>query len=211
MEKETKCCGGHCNSENQVQVEDYQTINLNPNGRETYIDYARVRDVKKPERGTSEASGIDLFIPKFTESFLEDLKKKNGCISEIKPGNFEYVIDMANKRILLAPHAKLMIPSGIKFRGTKYLSLDAGNKSGIGTKKGLDRLAEICDSDYQGEVHISISNTTPFIIEVCEDEKIIQFIQRHIALDIPREVSHEDLFLDVISERGEGGFGSTNK
>lgn len=172
--------------------------------------YSRVRDVKPIERGTSEASGLDLFVPKFNEEFLNDLIQKNPCISQIKPDNFEYVIDKVNNRILLAPHAKLMIPSGIKLRGRKYVSVHAFNKSGIGTKKGLNRLAEVVDSDYQGEVHISISNTTPFIIAIKEDEKLIQFVQLHIALDKPFEVDENELFIDE-SERGEGGFGSTNK
>lgn len=183
-----------------------QTISI----EEPKLYYSRVRDVKEIERGTSEASGLDLFVPKFNEEFLNDLVQKNPCISQIKPENFEYVIDKANNRILLAPHAKLMIPSGIKLRGRKYISVHAFNKSGIGTKKGLNRLAEVVDSDYQGEVHISISNTTPFIIAIKEDEKLIQFVQLHIALDEPFEVEEKELFIDE-SERGEGGFGSTNK
>lgn len=177
--------------------------------QEEKIFYSRTRDVKKIERGTSEASGLDFFVPVFSTEFISDLITKNACISQIKPGNFEYVIDKANKRILLAPHAKLMIPSGIKVRGTKYISLDAANKSGIGTKKGLDRLAEIVDSDYQGEIHISITNTTPFIIEITEGEKLIQFIQRDVKLHTPCELPIDELFIED-SERGAGGFGSTN-
>lgn len=174
--------------------------------------YSKTREVKDIVRGTDEASGIDFFVPKFTTEFINDLMKKNPGISEFKPGCSEYIIlDFENvKKIILAPHARILIPSGIKVRGTKGISLDAANKSGISTKKGLNKMAEIVDSDYQGEIHISVLNTTPFMIEICEDEKLIQFIQRKIELHKPVEICEEKLFVDD-SVRGEGGFGSTNK
>lgn len=172
--------------------------------------YSRIRPVKQPVRGDSEASGIDLFVPEFTDEFLNDLKKKNPDISSVVPGSYQYVVELgASPRILLASHARLCMPSGLKFRGTKGISLNMHNKSGVGTKKGLDYLAEVCDSNYQGEVHISIVNTSPFIVEINEGEKLIQVLQEPTIMDDPVELPVDELFKDIESERGEGGFGST--
>ena len=41
------------------------------------IKFIKIRDVKSPERGTSEAAGIDFFIPWQSENFAADLKEKN--------------------------------------------------------------------------------------------------------------------------------------
>ena len=117
--------------------------------KENNVYFAKTRDVKSPSRGNSKASGIDMFVPVFDEKFLEDLSKKNADISTIKPGNYEYVVltnnDILNTpnsgkevgfpRILLAPHAKICIPSGIIWKGKDGLSMNMHNKSGIGTKK----------------------------------------------------------------------------
>lgn len=172
--------------------------------------YSKVRSVKSPARGDSEASGIDLFVPEFTDTFLEDLKKKNPDISSVIPGSYQYIVDLSNTpRILLAPHARICIPSGIKFLGTPGVSINMHNKSGIGTKKGLNYLAEVVDSNYQGEVHISVENTSPFIVEICEGEKIIQVLQEPAVMDEPTEVPEDTLFAGVTSERGENWQGST--
>lgn len=172
--------------------------------------YSCVRTVKSPCRGDAEASGIDLFVPQFTDEFLTDLKKKNPDISSVIPGSYQYIIDLTQTpRILLAPHARICIPSGVKFRGTPGVSINMHNKSGVGTKKGLNYLAEVVDSNYQGEVHISIENTSPFIVEILEGEKIIQVLQEPTVMDEPVEVPEEQLFAGIESERGENWQGST--
>lgn len=172
--------------------------------------YSRVREVKQPARGDAEASGIDLFVPIFNDEFLADLKKKNPDVSNVIPGSYQYVVDLGTPpRILLAPHARICIPSGIKFRGTPGVSINMHNKSGVGTKKGLNYLAEVVDSNYQGEVHISIENTSPFIVEILEGEKIIQVLQEPTVMDDPVEVPEAKLFEGIESERGANWQGST--
>lgn len=170
--------------------------------------YQRVRDVAKPSRGTNEASGIDFYVPWFNEILIKDIKTKNPDISTLKPGCFEYMID--NHRILLAPGARIIIPSGIKVRGMKDISLNAHNKSGVSTKKGLIYGAEVVDKDYRGEIHISVINTSNFIVEIKENEKLVQFLQEFVNIGELEEVnSGEELFLEE-SERGENWQGSTD-
>lgn len=108
--------------------------------------YARTRTVKQPERGTSRSAGIDFFMPEFTDDFLNDLIDKNPNYSTLRPGNYSYYIIKPEKKILIAPHERLMIPSGIKIRGHENIAINAHNKSGVGTKKGFDMLACVIGS-----------------------------------------------------------------
>lgn len=173
--------------------------------------FAKTRLVKSPERGTSRSAGIDFFVPEFTDEFIKDLINKNPNYSQIRSCNYSYYIDESKKLVLLAPHERLLIPSGIKIRGRESIALIAHNKSGIGVKKGLARLAEVVDEDYTGEIHISIVNTSNYIIEICENEKLIQWLEVHIDYSMIEETTELDLYTNFESERGIGGFGSTNK
>ena len=172
--------------------------------------FMKVRDVKSPTRGTSQASGIDFYVPKFNNAFYRDILHKNPDITTIYRDSYEYIIEPANKRILLGPGSRIVIPSGIKARGLKDISLNAHNKSGISTKKGLIYGAEVVDNDYTGEIHISIINTSNFIVAINEDENIVQFLQEFVNIgDIEEVNSSEELFLEE-SERGENWQGSTD-
>lgn len=185
------------------------------------IYFAKTRDVKSPSRGDSCASGIDMYIPAFNEQFMIDFRSKNPDVSNIKPGNYDYYIIQGTyhlgignmctlSKILIAPGARICIPSGIKWLGKDGLSMNMHNKSGIGTKKGLVYLAEVVDKNYQGETHISIMNPSNHIVEICSGEKIIQIMQEPVVLDEPIEVSLEELYDGEESERGENWQGSTN-
>jgi deoxyuridine 5'-triphosphate nucleotidohydrolase len=171
---------------------------------------AKTRTVKSPTRGTSLAAGIDLFIPEFTKSFITALISKNINVNTIRPGCYNYYVCNDEKKILLGPGERLLIPSGLKVKGHSNIALIAQNKSGVSSKKGLDILACVIDEDYQGEIHINIVNTSNNIVEICEGEKIIQCLETHIEYSELCIVSEEELF-DTTTERGEGGFGSTNK
>lgn len=170
----------------------------------------RVRDVKAPTRGTSEASGIDFYVPRFNNSFLRDTRYKNPDISTLYHDSYEFIIEQGLNRILLGPGSRIIIPSGIKVRGLKNISLNAHNKSGVSTKKGLIYGAEVVDGDYTGEIHISIINTSNYIVAIHEDEKLIQFLQEFVNIGEIEEVnSSEELFIEE-SERGENWQGSTD-
>ena len=175
------------------------------------VKFAKVRNVKSPTRGTSLASGIDMFVPVFDEKFIEDLTKKNPEICDVHPGSYEYVISLSEttgNKIFLAPHARICIPSGIVWKGKDGLSMNMHNKSGVATKKGLVYAAEVVDVDYQGETHISLINTSNYIVEINEGEKIIQILQEPVALDEPEECELEEITSQE-SERGTNWQGST--
>lgn len=172
------------------------------------LKFTKVRDVKSPTRGTSLASGIDMFVPTFDEQFLDDLDEKNPGLGT--PGHYGYVVSLDKKCIFLAPHHRIVIPSGIKLLGVPGYSYNMHNKSGVATKKGLIFGAEVCDADYQGEVHLSIINTSPNIVEICEGEKLLQILIEPVVLCPLEEVATaEELYAESESVRGEGWQGST--
>lgn len=173
--------------------------------------FTRTRQVKEPVRGTKESAGIDFFVPKFDDRFITDIKLKNPNVSSILPGCHSYYIIHEEKKILLGPGERLLIPSGIKLRGHESIAFVAHNKSGVASKKGLDRLAEVVDEDYMGEIHINVVNTSKNIVEICEDEKLIQWLEVVIENSDLQELTEDELFKNFSTERGTGGFGSTNK
>jgi dUTP pyrophosphatase len=178
------------------------------------IKLLKTREVRTPERGTKVSAGLDFFIPAFTKEFLEDFKSKNPNYCELRPGNYSYYItgEPDAGKILLGSGERLMIPAGIKMNIDPGKAVVMFNKSGISVKKGLIAGACVIDEDYQGEVHISIINTSNHIIEINEGEKIIQGLTLGVSYQQPQMYENEaSLFANEVSERGEGGFGSTNK
>ena len=158
---------------------------------------SKVRDVKSPTRGTVKSAGIDFYIP---NDFI---------------------------RIDLQPGYDILIPSGIKVNVPEGYMLMAAEKSGVVTSKlaafgafgkvkpnAFDSIvilgAKIIDEDYQGEVHIHLVNVGKHVVTLEPGMKIAQFILVPVLYDRIEEVDAEVLFPSE-SERGEGGFGSTDK
>ena len=170
------------------------------------IKFLKIRDVKSPERGTEEAAGIDFFVPNYNDQFLHDFIEKNKNSQLPIPIHTEG----DEMHIIIMPQSRALIPSGISTWMSPGTALIAANKSGVATKKGLVFGAQVVDSDYAGEVHISVINTSNVPVTIKTGEKLIQFIHTPILLSTLDEVSKEDFDkLHDKSQRGEGGFGST--
>lgn len=171
------------------------------------IKFIKIRDVKSPERGTSEAAGIDFFIPWQSENFAADLKEKNPNIVL----NFDTSQEEGKElEIEIPPHGRVLIPSGIKTWMKPGTALIAANKSGIASKKGLIFGAQVVDSDYTGEIHISIINTTKYNVWVNSGDKMMQFIHTPVLLSNVVEITEDEFNrLHENSQRGSEGFGST--
>lgn len=161
------------------------------------VTFAKVREVRTPEYGTPGSAGIDFYIP-------EDSPK-----------------------IYLAPGEDTLIPSGIKANLPSGYALIAFNKSGIAAsfaaqaKAGhkpkptaltapLHIGAQVIDSDYQGEIHISLCNVGTTEVTLYPGQKIAQFILVPIAQAELKQVALSELYQTTTS-RGTGAFGSTNK
>ena len=108
----------------------------------------------------------------------------------------------------LSPGQSCLIPSGIKANVPSGHALIAFNKSGVAVKKNLHAGACVVDEDYQGEIHINLSNVGDEAVEILGGEKIIQFVLLPVFYDIIEEVELDNLYEEA-TIRGEGGFGST--
>lgn len=111
--------------------------------------------------------------------------------------------------LTLAPGETRLIPTGlaIHLADPGYAAMILP-RSGLGHKHGivLGNLVGLIDSDYQGQLMVSLWNRadTPFVIEPME--RIAQMV---IVPVVQARFNVVDDF--AISQRGDGGFGSTGK
>ena len=131
-----------------------------------------------PAYGTPGAAGLDL----------------RACIDaplELKPGDSQLVPAGIAIHIGDAGYAAVILP-----------------RSGLGAKHGivLGNLTGLIDSDYQGQIFISLWNRgkAPFVVEPME--RIAQLVVVPVA-----QVEWNVVDDFTTSARGAGGFGSTGK
>lgn len=170
------------------------------------ILFTKVREVKSPSRGTAQSAGIDFYMPQIDEKFIEDFLKKNEGAQVL----------LTNEYMMILPGERALIPSGIRvWIENPETALIAANKSGVATQKGLIFTAQVVNSDYTGEVHLGVYNTSKFPVVIHPDEKVLQFLHMPIFFSDLKEMDNQeyDTFTQhfVETERGEGGFGSTDQ
>lgn len=111
--------------------------------------------------------------------------------------------------ITLEPGQTELIPSGLAiFIDDPGLAAVLWPRSGLGHKHGLvlGNLTGLIDSDYQGQVFISMWNRSQKAYEIKPGDRIAQMVF------IPVEQVKFDLVDEfVASERGAGGFGHSGK
>jgi dUTP pyrophosphatase len=108
---------------------------------------------------------------------------------------------------VIAPSENKLIPTGIKMNIPEGYVVEVKNRSSIASKRCLVVGAHIIDSGYQGEIFIDLHNIGSDIEMITHGEKIAQLVCYPIAT--PQPVVVENAF-EQESERGEGGFGSTD-
>jgi dUTP pyrophosphatase len=78
----------------------------------------------------------------------------------------------------------------------------------VAVKKGLSVGACVIDEDYQGEIHLHLTNRTQSEMIVNAGDKIIQFVLLPYSKEGITVVPLEELY-ESTTTRGAGGFGST--
>ncbi len=141
--------------------------------------FTKTTKVKSPVRGHETDAGIDFFVP-------DDFKK-----TSLKPGE------------------DILIDAGIKVVVPKGYALILKEKSGVATKRKLTLGASVIDSDYRGNIHIHLFNNGTKSQTIEAGDKITQGIVMPISLCTPTEISNTDFATFEVTERGDGGFGST--
>ena len=109
----------------------------------------------------------------------------------------------------LAPGAAELVPSGMAIHlADPGLAAVVLPRSGLGHKHGivLGNLVGLIDSDYQGQVMVSVWNRSGAAFTITPMDRIAQLLVVpvvQVKLNVVEEFS--------ASERGAGGFGSTGK
>ena len=174
------------------------------------LKVTRVRNVKLPTRATSGSCGYDIYCP--NDLVRLDMVK---C-AEITKTTPRIDYDMNTgymKNIFIAPHESILIPSGLKVKVPEGYVLKVENKSGVAAKKDLVLGSCIIDQDYEGEILINLHNVSDKKIAVFNpNDKLAQFVlYRCETPDIVEVATPVELFKGSTGERGEGGFGSTDR
>ncbi len=111
--------------------------------------------------------------------------------------------------LTLAPGAAELVPSGMAIHlGDPGLAAVVLPRSGLGHKHGivLGNLVGLIDSDYQGQVMVSVWNRGSAAFTIQPMDRIAQLVVVpvvQVKLNVVEEF--------VESRRGAGGFGSTGK
>jgi len=114
-----------------------------------------------------------------------------------------------DKPLKLAPGAADLVPSGIAIHlADPGLAAVVLPRSGLGHKHGivLGNLVGLIDSDYQGQVMVSLWNRSEVTFTINPMDRIAQLVVVpvvQVKLNVVEEFS--------ASGRGAGGFGSTGK
>lgn len=158
----------------------------------------RNADVKTPEYATLGAAGFDLFADTF--SVWDDQLKKIKLITSEDGAPATIIKLNPGYRILVGTGLKVAIPFGAE--------MQIRPRSGLALKQGLTVLNSpgTIDSDYRGEIGVILINHGRDAITLTKGDAIAQGIiatvltaEFNIVSDLP------------ITERMQGGFGSTTK
>jgi dUTP pyrophosphatase len=134
------------------------------------------RDMELPRRATSGSAGLDL----------------RACI---------------DAPLVLEPGQTHLVPTGIAIHlGDPGLAAVLLPRSGLGHKHGivLGNLVGLIDSDYQGQVMVSVWNRGDRAFTIQPGERIAQMVVVPVV-----QVEFEVVEEFEASARGAGGFGST--
>jgi dUTP pyrophosphatase len=136
------------------------------------------RDYPLPQYATSGSAGVDL----------------RACIDgpvELKPGDTQLIASGIAIHLSDPAYAAIVLP-----------------RSGLGHKHGivLGNLVGLIDSDYQGQIFVSVWNRGQSTFTIEPGERIAQLVVVpvvQVEFDVVNEFS--------ASERGAGGFGSSGR
>lgn len=117
---------------------------------------------------------------------------------------------MLKEDTVLEPGQTLLIPTGLSvYIGDPGLAALILPRSGLGHKHGivLGNLVGLIDSDYQGQLMVSAWNRSQTAFTLQPMDRLAQLVIVPVVQPSFRVVEE----FGAVSERGEGGYGSTGK
>ena len=158
----------------------------------------KLTNVELPNKAHTTDAGIDFFLPKDLNYIIQNGKYIN--IEGLKDGN------IVRTAIAIYPQESVLLPMGVRLEFDKEYALFFVNRSGMATKKHLFRGACLVDSAYRGELFVNLTNVSNEKQYLLAGEKLIQAL----LLPVP-QVEIIEGNVNMNTDRGEGGFGSTDK
>ncbi len=107
------------------------------------------------------------------------------------------------EEIIIAPHETRKIKTGISVEIPSGYFIRLEGRSGL-SAKGILKAGGVIDSDYRGEIHIVLYNSTPEMFKIEKGDRIAQGVVTPIMQASFNEVNELSQ-----TTRGEGGFQST--
>lgn len=170
------------------------------------LRFCKTRNVQSPTRGTPYSAGIDFYVPfELTANEMSAKQPVKGQIQILADSTTGVI-----SKYVIHPGKRILIPSGIKVKMPKGYCGIFFNKSGVAAKSGVIVGSCVVDSDYQGEVHLSIINTSDESLNLFPGTKLVQMLVVPESIcDIQEVGSVDELYGEEVTDRGTGGFGST--
>ena len=107
--------------------------------------------------------------------------------------------------VFLKPSQRKVVKTGIKLSIPSGFYGRVAPRSGLAVKNGIDVLAGVIDSGYNGEIGVVLINTDKFeSVSLPKSSRIAQLI-----FEKCEDMNFETVLSLDISERDAGGFGST--
>lgn len=159
-----------------------------------------------PQRGSPLAAGLDvradLFDADGAPRRLKTSKTTDLPVVRLNEAGLE---GQQAWGLYLPPGARLLVPTGIAMATSEDVYTRVAPRSGLALGDGIDVMAGVVDADYAGEVGVMLINHDPeeaFLLH--HGMRVAQLVLTMVSLVAPRQV--DDLSL---TDRGQGGFGST--
>ncbi|MDD5011796.1 MAG: dUTP diphosphatase [Phycisphaerae bacterium] len=110
------------------------------------------------------------------------------------------------KPVILKPFERFAVPTGFKIAIERGFEGQVRPRSGLALKKGLTvaNAPGTIDSDYRGELKVILINLSSEAVTIETGERIAQLVISPVARAEMKIVNELP-----VTERGEGGFGST--
>lgn len=129
-------------------------------------------DVELPCRGSEEAAGMDIFLPKYNEVFDAEFQKMNegrdfGRIIVLDTGPY----------IHIGVYQRVILPTGLCMKVAPNTYLEVANRESIAAKYELVFGAHIKNSDYR-MVFINLINTGNLPQHIDFGQKIAQLFHK---------------------------------
>lgn len=161
------------------------------------LEFATVHlNAKFPTRANPSDVGLDLYYS-----------------PDLEVDEFDEEKNMPKGTIVIMPSQSAKVRTGIKFAVPHGYCLEIKNRSSVSSKKELLVGGGVIDPGYSGEVVVIMHNVGRQPQMIKPGDKIAQAVLFPVIHVRPVLIDESELYIDsiAISDRGDNGFGSTDK